>query len=280
MLQRAAIVKKAEKQRTHQRAIAFLVPTKAGHHTIAFPFVLHFEHNALVGFVSTGGRLGNDAVESGALKAAKPVGGDFAIAGCGSDMDRRGGRRNQLLQFAPALLECLAAEVAITNTQQIKKDKRSRSLLRQKLHSRSCGMQPKLQKIEVELVIFDNDDLAIQHTPWRQCRSQRRLKLREIPVKRLFVPALDENLIAIAKYQRAKSIPFRLKDPIIAFRQFSHTLGQHRKDWRIDGKIHYRMLNPFMRTTKKAQPQLCLFHIIWLMPLCGVSWQAFPHSNR
>src|SRR3954462_10911543 len=99
-------------------------------------------------------------------------------------------------------------------------------------------MQPQLQEIEVKLVIFDDDNLAIEHAFWQQYRAQRRLQFRKITIERLFVPALDENLITITKHQRAKSVPLGLKDPIITFGQFSYTLRQHRENGWIDGKVH------------------------------------------
>ena len=39
-------------------------------------------------------------------------------------------------------------------------------------------------------------------------------QLRKIAVQRLFVAALNQDLIAIAKDQGAETIPFRLEDPI------------------------------------------------------------------
>ena len=73
MLQRAGVVEKAEQERADSRALTLLVPAKAGNDTIAIALVLDLEHHALVGFVGSRNRLGDDAVETGALEATKPI---------------------------------------------------------------------------------------------------------------------------------------------------------------------------------------------------------------
>src|SRR6185312_15953097 len=69
------------------------------------------------------------------------------------------------------------------------------------------------------------------------------MQLREIPVERLFISALDKDFVSIAKHQRAKSIPLRLENPILTFRQFSNSLGQHRQDRRVHYKVHSSWYN-------------------------------------
>src|SRR5262245_12129703 len=73
MLQVAIVVKKAEQERANSRSCAFLVPAKAGNNTIALALVLDLEHHALIRLIGSQSRLGDDAVETSALKATKPV---------------------------------------------------------------------------------------------------------------------------------------------------------------------------------------------------------------
>ena len=93
MLQRARIVEEPQQQRSHRRLLAFLVPSKAGHHAVAIALVLHLEHHALVRLVGPCNRLGHHSVEAGAFEAAEPVGRDARIVSCRCQMEgrRRGG---------------------------------------------------------------------------------------------------------------------------------------------------------------------------------------------
>ncbi len=53
VLQRAGVVEKAEQQRADMRALAFLVPAKAGNDAVAIALVLDLEHHALVRLVGS-----------------------------------------------------------------------------------------------------------------------------------------------------------------------------------------------------------------------------------
>ena len=75
-----------EQQRSDGGAFALLVPAESGDDAVAFALVLHLQHDALVGLVGAGVRLGDDAVEARAFEAAKPVGGDGAVASRGRQM--------------------------------------------------------------------------------------------------------------------------------------------------------------------------------------------------
>src|SRR5262249_17262284 len=61
-----------------------------------------------------------------------------------------------------------------------------------------------------------------------------------------FVAALNEDLVAVAKHQRSKSIPLRLENPISGGRQFAHSLGEHRQNRRIHWKLHAPRVNQFV----------------------------------
>src|SRR6476660_4736074 len=161
VLQRARVIKQAQQQRTHQRAIAFLVPAKTSHHAIAIALVLYLEHDALVRLISSREWLRDHPIKSRALKAPEPVRSNVAVTRRRRQMDRRSCSRNQSLQFPPSHLERLAAKVTISHAQQIETNKRTRSLLRQELHTRSCRMQAQLQQIKIEFVVLNDDDLTI-----------------------------------------------------------------------------------------------------------------------
>ena len=103
-------------------------------------------------------------------------------------------------------------------------------------------MQPELQSIEVEFIVLHNDQFTIQHTTIRQTSAQGFEQFGKIAIERLLIAALDQDFTAIAKYQRAESIPLRLEHPISVCRYIVHALGEHRQHRRIDGKIHFLIL--------------------------------------
>src|SRR5581483_4651113 len=113
-------------------------------------------------------------------------------------------------------------------------------------------MQPKLQCVKVELIVFHDNQFAIQHTTLWQILTQRIEQFREITIKRFFIAALNENFIAIAKHQCAKPIPLGLENPIAFFGYVLDALREHRQHRRIDGKIHSLMLYLALRTLKKG----------------------------
>src|SRR5207249_5846772 len=89
MLQCAGVVEKAEQERADHCALTFFVPAKAGNDTVALAFVFDLEHHALVGLVGPRNRLGDDAVETSALEATKPVSRYAGFAGCGCQVQWR-----------------------------------------------------------------------------------------------------------------------------------------------------------------------------------------------
>ncbi len=105
--------------------------------------------------------LGHDAVEPGALEAAKPVIGQRAIAGGRREVHRR--RRvgqHTLEPFAPLGERCLA-QVFVAQRQEVPGDVRGGRLCGQELHPGGGGMDAQEQRFEVEAVGADDDDLAI-----------------------------------------------------------------------------------------------------------------------
>jgi len=88
-------------------------------------------------------------------------------------------------------------------------------------------MKPELQRSEIEFVISDDDDLSIENAPLGQSGPQRVDEFGKIPVQRLLITALNQDLIAVTKDECAKSIPLWLEDPIVSGWEFLHALRKH-----------------------------------------------------
>ena len=84
MLQRAFTVEEAQKKRSDQFAIAFLMPAKSRDNAIAVPLMLYLEHHSFVGFIGAFDRLCNNPIQTRSLKTTEPIGGDLAVACCRS----------------------------------------------------------------------------------------------------------------------------------------------------------------------------------------------------
>ena len=72
-------------------------------------------------------------------------------------------------------------------------------------------MQAQLQRVEVEPARRRDDDLAVEHAAVRQRVEQRRVQLGKVAIERLEVAALDVDVAAAAKDDRAKAVPLRLE---------------------------------------------------------------------
>ena len=82
VVQRAVVVVEAEQQRADQLAGAVLVPAEAGDDAVGGAHVLDLQHRALARLVRAARRLGDHAVEPGALEAVEPVGGERRDRAC------------------------------------------------------------------------------------------------------------------------------------------------------------------------------------------------------
>src|SRR5262245_29803985 len=100
------------------------MPAKAGNDTIALALVLDLEHHALVGLVRSQNRLGDDAVETSALKATKPVRRYARIAGCGRQVYRQCCGRKQRCQHYPTILERHLPQISISFAEKVEKHDR------------------------------------------------------------------------------------------------------------------------------------------------------------
>src|SRR4029450_2405926 len=108
------------------------MPAKARNYTIAFAFVLHFQHHALIGFVGSREWLRDYAVKARTLKATKPICRHCNISGCRRHMDWwcRGGE--QRVEGSTTFLKRPAPKISVALAKQIEEHNRRRYLLRKK----------------------------------------------------------------------------------------------------------------------------------------------------
>ena len=88
MLQRAVVVVQAEQERTHA-SLPVLVPAETGDHAVGRSRVLDLEHGALARLVGQVRRLGDHAVETGALERFSHSAAVRSLAGHGCQVERR-----------------------------------------------------------------------------------------------------------------------------------------------------------------------------------------------
>lgn len=86
-------------------------------------------------------------------------------------------------------------------------------------------MNSQQQIVEGEMTIRKNHDFSVQHKlepgQLTQCCNQ----FGEIAVKRLASLGLKQDLVALAKCQAAKAVPFRLVKPAWVLRDFRNRTG-------------------------------------------------------
>ena len=99
-------------------------------------------------------------------------------------------------------------------------------------------MDAQQQRLEIESVRADDDDLAVDDAAFGKRSRQRRDELREVPIHRLLVAALQHDLIAISKNQRAKAIPLGFELPSIANGQRVGGGRQHGLEGRLKRETH------------------------------------------
>src|SRR5678815_2536423 len=104
-------------------------------------------------------------------------------------------------------------------------------------------MNAKLQSVEIQRAVLCDHNFTIKHTSLRKLLFQRLNQFREVSIQWLSVATLNQNLVSITKDQRSKTVPFWLEKPRTILWQFTHSFGEHRKYWRINRQVHYRIIN-------------------------------------
>src|SRR4030095_6022657 len=99
-------------------------------------------------------------------------------------------------------------------------------------------MNTQLKRVKVECAVLRNHDFAVEHTTRRQLLQQRIDQFWKVSIERLLVTTLNHDFFAIAKNERAKSIPFRFEDPISGPGQIADSFREHWQDRRVNWELH------------------------------------------
>ena len=167
----------------------------------------------------------------GAATAAKLAAEGAAVAV--TDMDA-GPAEETANEIRSSGGKAISMPVDVINREQVEADKRRRRFIGEPGNPRRRGMEPKLERIEIEPFTRRDDNFAIHHAIGRQLLQKRLVQLRKIPIQRPQVPALDEHVRVAAKNDGAKPIPFRFVKKIAAGGKCLGKPGEHRLDRRRD----------------------------------------------
>src|SRR5262245_57049587 len=98
-------------------------------------------------------------------------------------------------------------------------------------------MEAELQRVEVEAVRRDDDDLAVDHALGWQSGEERIVQRGEIPIERTQIAALDVEIRGAAEHDCAKAIPFGLVEKAAIRGKLVGKFCEHRLDWRPEGIV-------------------------------------------
>ena len=99
-------------------------------------------------------------------------------------------------------------------------------------------MNTQLERIKIEAAVVGNDELTVEDALFGKLIAERREHLGEVAIERLFVAALQENFIAIAKNEDTEAVPLGLVDPAAFRRDGVDALREHGEKGRIDDELH------------------------------------------
>jgi hypothetical protein len=89
-------------------------------------------------------------------------------------------------------------------------------------------VDPLQQRLEVQAVALDDDDLTVHDAALGQVPLERRHELREVAGHRPLVAAAELDLVPVAEHDRPEAVPLRLV--VHAAWELADGLGQHRAD--------------------------------------------------
>src|SRR2546421_3651814 len=237
VVERPLVVVEAQEQRPD--AVTVLVRAEPGDDAIGRPLVLDLEPGAFVLAVLPRARLGDDAVEAGALELLEPVGGNRRVGGRGGEMDGRLGSAQHPLQALAPLRQRVLTQVVVALGEEIERDEARRGLGRQLRHPAGGRVDTHLQEIEVETLLGGDHDLAVEHRALGERAAQLLDELGEVPVERALVAAAELDLVAVAEHDAAEAVPLRLVEHPVAGRELADELGQHRRHRRGGPGLHH-----------------------------------------
>jgi hypothetical protein len=232
------VVVEAEEERANLLAGAIFVPAESGDDAIAVALVLDFEHDALVGLVGEILRLGHDAIETGTFEAPEPFVGYAGVGRGRRYVEWRLRGFQYRFECEAALAKGLVAQIALLIAQEVEEYAGCWGLLGEQFYARCGGMDAQLESAEVEVAVVGDDEFAIKDASLGKLVANGIEHLGEVAVKGFLVAALEEDLVAIAKDEDAKAVPFGLVDPVAFGGDGFDSLGEHGKDGRIDGELH------------------------------------------
>ena len=232
----------AEEQRA-DRLRAALVRPVPGDDAVRGALMLDLEHDPLVRLVRPVQRLGDQPVQPGPLELLEPVAGQVAVRGRRGQVHRGAGLGQGLLQCGPALLERLLAQISVVQREQVERHEVRRGLLGKEGDTAGRGVDPLQQGLEVQPPAggIRDHDLPVHHAPRRQIRGQGLGDLREIPGHRALVAAADFHLALVEEDDRAETVPLGLEAER-ALGYLRYRAGQHRRDRRVNRKVHAPIL--------------------------------------
>ena len=169
--------------------------------------------------------LRHHAVEAGGLQRLQPRASLFHVGGDGGEGDAAA----DALQLGAALLDRPFVHRLPVPEEQVEGDEDRRDLRRQLADAALGRMQPHLHRVEVELAVAGDDDLAVERGAGRQQLAER-AQLGEVAEERPPVARPQRQLAAVVLQHAAEAVPFRLVPPAALLRQVGDELGLHRRE--------------------------------------------------
>jgi hypothetical protein len=92
------------------------------------------------------------------------------------------------------------------------------------------------KQLELEGTVALDDDLSIEHAPFRKRGPEWGGQFRKVTIERLQVARLDVDLVAVTEDEGAEAVPLRFEQPAVVGWQVVGGLGEHRFEGRFEGK--------------------------------------------
>ena len=215
-----SVVVEAEQEAAEQRPLrrGLLVLAVAGHHHVGGAGVLDLEHDPAVLGVRRVERLGDHAVEPGALELLEPALRLLRVLrGAGQVAGTLGAEPAQRLLHRRAPLAQRPVGVRlVAQGEQVEGDEAGRRLLGEHVDPRLGRVDPLLEHLELQPVADRHEQLAVEHAPLGQLPLDRLDQLGEVARQRLGVAAGQLHLVAVAEDDAAEPVPLGLEDqPVV-----------------------------------------------------------------
>ena len=206
--------------------------------------MLDLQHRAGVRLVRRPQRLGDHAVEPGALELVEPLLGLGRVGGGAGQVAGAVEPGERLLQGRAPLRERAVDVRLVAEREQVERDERGRRLLGQHVDARLGRVDPLLEHLELEPLGPDgecHEQLAVEHAALGQLLAHRGDDLGEVAGQRLGVAAGQLDLVAVLEHQAAEPVPLGLEaEPAVlgGVRDALDGLREHRLNGRHHGEVH------------------------------------------